>query len=80
MTIEESAALYRLARSPDGRTLLSWLQRVQNRLQDTELSLSGAQSERWKGRILEIRALMQEISDADQPARQSHVNEQKRFS
>jgi len=61
---EEAQAMERIARSHDGRVYMHRLQRIIDKHRDTELELDGAQSDRMKGRIQELKDLEREFSDA----------------
>lgn len=80
ITPEENQALYRLARTHDGRTLLKRLQRIKEMRQELDLDADGQVSARNKGRIAEIMDIERDFRDASQPENKSLVNEQKRFS
>ena len=80
ITPEENQALYRIARTHDGRTLLKRLQRIKEKRQELDLSADGEVSARNKGRIQEIIDIERDFRDASYPERKPQVDEQKRFS
>lgn len=80
MTEAEAQAMYRLARSHDGRTFLARLDKIKAKRHEVDLQLDGSDSDKNKGRIMEIIDLQREFRDAQPKGRGSGVDEQKRFS